>query len=115
MLYVKRDKTGQIVAVSKHAVDLHRAEWSQVDADAPELLAFSRQLSTKVHFLSASDMDLIRVLEDLIELLIEKGAICFTDFPVAAQRKLLKRRDTRAAMHAEKALGLLGDGGNETI
>jgi len=42
-----------------------------------------------------SDLGLARVLEDLIDLLIEKGAFLFTDLPDAAQQKLLARRGLR--------------------
>ena len=37
-----------------------------------------------------------RVLEDLIDVLITRGHIQFTDLPDAAQAKLLERRQTRA-------------------
>lgn len=48
--------------------------------------------------LSQSDLALVRVIEDLIDTLIEKGLIQFTDLPSAAQAKLLSRRETRAAL-----------------
>jgi len=41
--------------------------------------------------LAASDADIARVTEDLIELLISKNIILFTDLPEAVQRKLLSR------------------------
>ena len=46
--------------------------------------------------LSESDIGLARVLEDLIDVLITRGHIQFTDLPQAAQAKLLERRQTRA-------------------
>lgn len=51
-----------------------------------------------VNSLSQSDLALVRVIEDLIDTLIEKGLIQFTDLPPAAQAKLLSRRETRAAL-----------------
>ena len=42
--------------------------------------------------LSDSDAGLARVTEDLIDILITRGVIQFTDFPPAAQAKLLDRR-----------------------
>ena len=39
-------------------------------------------------FLSASDPDMIRVLEDLIQVLINKNLITFEDLPETAQLKL---------------------------
>lgn len=66
------------------------------------------------HLLSSSDAGLARVTEDLIELLIARGVIRFTDLPLAAQNKLLERKETRARL--SNSLDLLGDdSGNETI
>ena len=45
--------------------------------------------------LMESDMGLIRVIEDLIDVLIERGVIMFTDFPEPVQKKLLDRRGLR--------------------
>ncbi len=57
--------------------------------------------------LSQSDTGLARVLEDLIEALITRGTIQFTDLPEAAQAKLLERRQTRANLG--QRLNLLPD------
>ena len=57
--------------------------------------------------LSATDADLARITEDLINVLVQKGVILFTDLPPAAQAKLLARRQTRAAV--ANSLKLLGD------
>ncbi len=46
--------------------------------------------------LSETDTGMARVLEDLIDVLITRGHIQFTDLPDAAQAKLLERRQTRA-------------------
>ena len=46
--------------------------------------------------LNESDVALARVLEDVIDVLITRGVIQFTDLPQAAQVKLLERRETRA-------------------
>jgi hypothetical protein len=48
--------------------------------------------------LSQTDTGLARVLEDLIDVLITRGVIQFTDLPDAAQSKLLERRETRASL-----------------
>lgn len=59
--------------------------------------------------LSQSDAAIARVLEDLIDVLIQRGVIQFTDLPAAAQEKLLSRRETRAQMNNRLTL-LPGDG-----
>lgn len=57
--------------------------------------------------LSDTDAGLARVTEDLIDILINRGLIQFTDFPPAAQAKLLERRQTRATL--SRRLKLLDD------
>ena len=58
--------------------------------------------------LTDSDAGLARVTEDLIDILITRGIIQFTDFPPTAQAKLLQRRQTRATL--SKRLSLLDEG-----
>jgi hypothetical protein len=57
--------------------------------------------------LMESDAGMVRVLEDLIDVLIQRGVIQFTDLPVPAQTKLLQRRESRA--HLADRLDLLGE------
>lgn len=67
----------------------------------------------KVSALSQSDTSLVRVLEDLIDVLINRGVIQFTDLPEAAQTKLLERRETRASL--TKRLQLLPTDPNDDL
>ncbi len=50
--------------------------------------------------LDASDLEMARITEDLIDLLIGRNIINFTDFPNMAQRKLINRRALRSNMSA---------------
>lgn len=63
--------------------------------------------------LSQTDADLARVLEDLIDVLITRGVIQFTDLPEAAQVKLLERRETRASL--SNRLQLLPEAGENDL
>ena len=52
--------------------------------------------------LQQSDLDMIRVLDDLINVLISKGVLRITDLPEAAQAKLVgrsKARDSLGGLH----------------
>jgi len=102
MRYVARDETGQVVAVSLVQDAAHP---EALQEDAPELLAFARGLS-EPDALAESDLGMARVLEDLIDLLIDKALIRFTDLPGPAQDKLLNRRSLR---HARRGRNLLAD------
>lgn len=56
--------------------------------------------------LQQSDAEVVRVLDDLIELLIDKGVIQFTELPIEAQQKLLNRSQLR---QSQRDLNLLED------
>ena len=60
--------------------------------------------------LADTDAGLARVTEDLIDILLTRGLIQFTDFPPAAQAKLLQRRQTRAILGSRFKLLDDGDG-----
>ena len=81
-VFVTRDASGQIARVTSDA-DAEGAEAARLDdADVQRYLA-------------DLDLDLVRVLEDVIDLLVSKGAFHFTDLPEAAQQKLLHRKSVR--------------------
>lgn len=107
MPYIKRDEQGRITALN-----LEPGEgFMEVPAGSPELLDFMQQMGLEQSTLQQSDMRLVRVLEDLIDLLIDRDVIRFTDLPLPAQEKLMERRSMRQSLGA---LDLLG-GANETI
>lgn len=103
MLYIKRSKSGQIIAIS--CSEEAQQGWEICPDDDLEAMAFLNALNFE-GTLAATDLGLARVVEDLIDLLIEKDALRFTDLPVPAQEKLLKRRNLRASLNS---LHLLSD------
>ncbi|MBD5802610.1 hypothetical protein AZOA_20390 [Azoarcus sp. Aa7] len=106
MMYIRRDKQGKIVAVSRDLAD--GDGWSAAGEDDADLLGFGRDIIEGANPLGVSDLGLVRVLEDLIELLVDRSLIRFTDLPVPAQRKLMERRGAREAL---QHLSLLDDDG----
>lgn len=68
--------------------------------------------SVALEKLAESDQALIRVVEDLIDTLIGKDLLRFTDLPEAAQAKLLERRNLRRSVNA---LNLLQDDDSKLI
>lgn len=109
LVHVKRDAGGRIVAVSTEPAG---EGWEAQESDSPELEVFADALNRAQTALQASDLGLVRVLEDVIDLLIERSVIRFTDLPLAAQEKLLVRRSTRESLHQ---LNLLGDEDDDVI
>lgn len=95
MPYVTRDPEGRISAL--HANRDGGAQ-EQLAADHPDLLAFVGshvRLADIRYDLEASDLELIRVLEDLITVLVSNGIVKLTDLPMAAQKKLCQRGELR--------------------
>ncbi len=95
MPYVKRDSGGRIVAVF---TETEETGLEEVANDDPEVIDFLYQQHSGQYAMPEwleSDLSLARVLEDLIDLLIEKKHIMFTDFPEMAQKKLLARSGLR--------------------
>jgi hypothetical protein len=98
MPYVSRDPEGRVVAL--HANRNGEAE-EELAADDPDLLSFVGshvRLADIRSELEASDLQLIRVVEDLITVLIDNGILKLTDLPVAAQKKLAQRGKLRAQL-----------------
>ena len=94
MPYVMRNAEGRIVAVLSEEVPGSE----MVGSNDPGLQTFLQSDSPEQRAqreLMESDLGLIRVIEDLINVLIERGAIMFTDFPEPVQRKLLARSGMR--------------------
>ena len=104
MPYVKRNESGEIIAISQQGGDGFD---DQVSPDSLELSAFLQAMGHVDSELSATDQDFVRVLEDVVELLIDKGVILFTELPESAQNKMLYRQRLRRKMGDK--LDLLGD------
>ena len=95
MVYVDRDEKGHIIGVFNSP----KSDDSQyISPQAPELIEFLGQSNRQEDIqtiLTASDMAMVRVIEDLVNTLIDKGVILFTDLPEAAQQKLVPREKIR--------------------
>jgi hypothetical protein len=112
-LLCRRNVAGRIVALTRQpmsAQDALAAGWEAVHGADPGVEEFVREVSSQANPLSQTDAGLARVLEDLIDVLINRGLIQFTDLPAAAQAKLLERRQTRASL--VNRLELLPDDGD---
>ncbi|THF64069.1 hypothetical protein E6C76_16025 [Pseudothauera nasutitermitis] len=102
MVYIKRDEQGRVIAA---ALEPDGEGWTQAKSDEPDVAVFARALTSGDAGLADTDLSLVRVLEDVIDLLVERSVIRFTDLPAAAQEKLNVRRGARAS----RRLNLLDD------
>ena len=93
MPYVLKNSDGTIKAVSDDPVD--QQGWEFVEATSKIYTDFLESALAMNDPFRESDIQLARVLEDLISLLIERDLLRFTDFPVAAQKRLIARQNMR--------------------
>ena len=93
MPYVLKNPDGTIKGVS--AVPMEQEGWEFVEATSREYMAFLENALAMQDPFRESDIQLARVLEDLISLLIERDLLRFTDFPDAAQKRLIARQNLR--------------------
>ncbi len=100
MAYVFKNVQGNIVAVST-SENLGEG-WELVDDNAKEYLTFLESSMAKGAPFRQSDLQMARVVEDLISMLIDKNIIHFTDFPEAAQKRLNDRQSMRKTTQLSK-------------
>lgn len=106
-MYIQRNIHGNIIGVSESRSDI----FSEVaDEHSDEFLTYVKYEACKAtetaSALETTDTELVRVLEDVIDLLTHKGLIQFTDLPKVAQQKLLTRQTLR---ENHRSLNLISD------
>ena len=96
MFYVQRDAQGLLIRVEAAA---YAEATETLPADSHEIQAwFANEVVETSLKLKQSDFEMIRVLDDLIQVLTQKGVIRVTDLPPAAQAKLMDRTQAREAL-----------------
>lgn len=105
MPYVERDQAGKVRALTL-TPDASR---EFLPPEHPEVMSFlcqqpgQSQPDTSNMEMLLSDLKMIRVIEDVIDLLIAKGVIIFSDLPVAVQHKILQKRGEREKLFGSNA------------
>lgn len=84
MFYVQRDQQNALVRVE---ADAFAGATETLEADHHEILAWFADdaVDNSLKHLRQSDLEMIRVLDDLIQVLITKNVMSITDLPPAAQ------------------------------
>jgi hypothetical protein len=94
MLYAIRNQDGRIISLSE-TFQSGADPVSIKDKEVLEFLSIETDDFSAEEFLEKSDSGVSRILEDLIDVLITKNQILFTDLPEQAQKKLLGRKLAR--------------------
>ena len=100
MFYIKRDTDGRLLRLEAFAFDDMTGELPNDDNEVQAWLAAKDSLA----HLRQSDLEMVRVLEDLIHALIDKGVLRITDLPEAAQAKLADRSRARDSLGVTRLL-----------
>jgi len=113
MPFIKRDTNGEIIALFR---EQNAEAGDYLLPHHPEIQAFiglsaagdgdaangsaggsaGAPLESRQNMLT-SDLEMIRVYEDLVDVLISKHVVVLTDFPQAAQEKLMRRKRLRSS------------------
>lgn len=100
MPYVNRNAEGEIVKLLDAPVGPD-SEW--LELGQVEVMEFLQKLSNEGELkesLLSSDGEMVRVVEDLVDMLMEKQVFVFTELPEAVQTKLNARKKLRHDVNA---------------
>ena len=75
-----------------------------MDEEILDFLHTTVSADSRKLLLTLSDMGIIRLLEDLIELLIQKNIILFTELPEQAQGKITERKRLRETIASQNLM-----------
>lgn len=101
MLYVSRDESGLVSGIF---LSSHPEATECLPNEHPDILNFfggELPENLKHHALmdlTQSDIGFIRVIEDVVDLLIHKNILTFTDLPEKVREKILSRKDARGRL-----------------
>lgn len=90
MIYVHRNADGVIESISREPTSNCN---EAIESDSPEVSAYVASLMGGDFY--ASDLEFIRVIDDLIHVLVDKKVIMFTELPPAVQAKVAERSQMR--------------------
>lgn len=97
MIYVKRNKSNQIIDICFE----EKVNYEKSSIFSEEVKTFIQNTDNQDQvrqIMTNLDLDMVRITEDVIEVLIKKEILLFTDFPEAVQSKLLFKRFLRQAL-----------------
>lgn len=100
MPYVNRDEQGETVQLLDAPME-ENSQW--LELSDPHVIAFLQNAPSADNLkdsLASSDNEMVRVVEDLVEMLMEKQVFVFTELPEAVQNKLNARRKLRHEVNA---------------
>lgn len=108
MVYVQRDEHGRLLRVEYQPFEGMTDNLAVESEELKAWLNAKEEVRARLASLHSSDLELVRVLEDVVSVLVERGVIQYTDLPEAARVKLDQRAVARAEI--EGLSSILGGG-----
>lgn len=96
MFYAEEDTNGKIVAIRSKPTEPNQEPIAETTL--VRFLADNNDTGSYESILSLLDSSIIRVLDDLIDLLVKKDLIMITELPEKAQKKIGERKRIRLKM-----------------
>jgi len=100
MPYVSRNTNGEVTEIHNSPTE-DADQW--VEANSPEIINFLTRIETTDQAkkaLTTTDNEMVRVVEDLIDMLMERQIFIFTELPEPVQAKLNARKQLRQDMNS---------------
>ncbi|HHO46876.1 MAG TPA: hypothetical protein ENN06_00175 [Desulfobacteraceae bacterium] len=104
MLYIERNEDGTIRAIHQSPTGKAYEQKNLMDEEVLAFLGSDDELESWIHLLSLSDVSIIRIIEDLVDVLVKKNVIMLTDLPREARNKLNERKQVRERMEGDQLL-----------
>lgn len=104
MFYVERASDGKIAALYGTPQPSACEQKNIIDEEVLSFLNQSATDDTWRQLLAFTDVGTIRILEDIIDLLIRKNVINFTELPAQAQKRIQDRKQLREKIIAQDLL-----------
>jgi hypothetical protein len=96
VVYVQRDENGHLLRVESSPFEGMTENLAVESSELSVWLQTKEEVKARLANLYRSDLELVRVLEDVVSVLVERGVIQYTDLPEAARLKLDQRAIDRA-------------------
>ncbi|WP_178862499.1 hypothetical protein [Thiomicrorhabdus cannonii] len=104
MIFIRRNTEGEISEID-FSPGPNLEEISLFDPQLKDFLKHSPHSEELIKtVLDKLDLDMVRVIEDLIDVMINKELIRFTDLPQAVQNKLLFKKSIRNSLREEREI-----------
>ncbi|MFH2011123.1 MAG: hypothetical protein ABIJ37_00220 [Pseudomonadota bacterium] len=104
MLYVERAEDGKIVALHSQPGQNVTEQKNVIDDEMLEFINSNVNTESFKLLLTMSDYSIIRVIEDILDLLIKKNIILFTELPELAREKIQERKRVRNRLVSQNVM-----------